>query len=347
MLDFKFRINNNILKNISQIEASKQIIENSPLLPYYERQFQKEAVVRAVHHSTHIEGNMLDIDDAKKIINGQKIESAGKERDLQDIINYRNVLNYIESIQSKSVDLNPVLQVHKIVGYGIIPDVYCGKFRNKQVVIRNTKTQKISYVPPSYLEVEDKVSELLSWLKSQKEADIHPVIKSGLFHCQFVKIHPFVDGNGRTARALTTLILYLDGYDIKKFFCLDEYYDHDLKRYYQALQSVTEFDQDYTFWLEYFTNGLLEEFLKIKQKVLKISRDQRIKKSIGQVYLTERQEKIVEYLQEIGRLQNQDFPKILSNVSEDTFLRDLKELIVKKVIKKRGKTKAAFYELKN
>lgn len=342
-----FEITNKILRNISQIEAAKQIIENSPLLPYYERKFRREAIIRAVHHSTHIEGNRLNIEAAEKIVNVGNVTVAGKDRDFQDIINYRNVLNYIDSIHSKALTLKHILQVHRIIGQRIIPVEYCGRLREADVVIRNALTKQISYTPPSFLEIKEKMEELLNWLEKQKQEEMYPVVKAGLFHCQFVKIHPFVDGNGRTARALTTLILYLDGYDIKKFFCLDEYYDQDLKRYYQALQSVSEIENDYTLWLEYFSEGLLAEFFRIKEKVLKISRDQKIKKSIGQIYLSERQEKIVEYLQEVGQLQNQDFIKVLPHVSEDTFLRELKELWKKRVIVKRGKTKAAYYQLKN
>lgn len=347
MFQPKYRINNKILYNISQIEAAKQIIENSPLLPYYERKFKNEALIRAVHHSTHIEGNRLDIEEAEKIVKGYNPKKSEKTDDFQDIINYRNVLKYIESMQSVNLELNNIFHIHKLISQHLLEEKFCGIFRKQQVVVRNSQTKEISYVPPSFLEMEAMVKDLLLWLTEQTQKEMNSVIKAGLFHCQFVKIHPFVDGNGRTARALTTLLLYIDGYDIKKFFCLDEYYDQNLKSYYQALQSVREFENDYTNWLEYFTNGLLKEFLRVKEKVLKISRDQKIKKSIGQIFLSERQEKIIEFLQEIGRIQNKDFFRIFPGISEDTILRDLKELIKKKVVRKKGRTKAAYYELKD
>ena len=345
MFNPKYQITHKILIDISQIEAAKQIIENSPLLPRYERKFKNEAVLRSVHHSTHIEGNRFDIDEAEKIIKGQKSNIKEKDVDFQDIINYRNVLKYIEVLQKNTLEFKDILKIHGIVSHNLLAEKYCGKLRDRQVVIQNSKTKQISFVPPSHFEIKELLEDLLLWIGEQKE--ISPVIKAGLFHCQFAKIHPFVDGNGRTARALTTLVLYLDGFDIKRFFCLDEYYDQDLKGYYKALQSVSDFEQDFTAWLEYFIGGLKTEFVKIKEKVLKISRDQKIKKTLGQVYLTERQEKIVEYLQEIGRLQNKDFVRILPDVSEDTVLRDLKDLIKKKVVRKKGKTKAAYYELRD
>lgn len=345
MFELEYHISPKILNNISQIEAAKQIVENSPLLPFYERQFKNEAIIRAVHYSTHIEGNRLNINEAKQILKGTRDNFEGKERDYKDIINYRNVLKYIEKIQASYLKMSHVFQVHRIVVKDLLDEKYQGVFRKQQVIIKNSQTNQVSYVPPSFLEVQSMMNDLLGWMKAQNRELLHPVIKAGIFHCYFVKIHPFVDGNGRTARALTTLSLYLDGFDIKKFFCLDEYYDQNLKDYYKALQSVDEFAKDYTIWLEYFTEGLLKEFLRIKNKVLKISRDQKIKKSIGQIYLSERQERIIEYIQEVGRLQNQDFRKVLPDVSEDTVLRDIKELLKKKVIHKRGTTKASYYEL--
>ena len=140
--------------------------------------------------------------------------------------------------------------------------------------------------------------------------------------------------------------MYREGYDIKNFFCLDEYYDRNLQNYYQALQSVKPPDNDLTGWLEYFSFGLLDEFSKIKEKVLKISRDVKIKKNIGQVVLNERQERIVEFISDYGKIQNQDWHNLFPEISDDTILRELKDLVKKKVIKKRGKTKAAYYELR-
>ncbi len=341
----KYQITNSILKNISQIEAAKQIVDNSPMLPIYERQFKSDAVIRAVHHSTHIEGNQLELGDAEKIVKGLKVEIAGNERDYNDIINYRNVLKYIDSIQDKKFTKPQIFEVHRIISRNLLEEKYQGIYRERQVVLKNSLTKQISYVPPSYLEVPYLMDDLISWLNTDQ--DIHPVLVAGLFHCQFVKIHPFADGNGRTARALTTMILYRNNFNINKFFCLDEYYDRNLTSYYKALQSVTEFEKIFTGWLEYFTYGLLEEFITVKQKVLKISRDQKLKSSIGQVYLTDRQERLIEYLQETGRLQNKDFSRIFPEISEDTILRDLKDLIKKKVIRKKGKTKAAYYELKS
>jgi len=185
--------------------------------------------------------------------------------------------------------------------------------------------------------------EFLYWMNRDDRQDIHPVLKAGIVHHELVRIHPFLDGNGRVARVLATLILFLGGYDIRRFFSLEEYYDKDAVVYYQNLQKASA--GDLTSWLEYFTYGGSVEFEKIKEKILKLSKDVKLKERFGgqQIYLTERQIKIIEYIQEIGYLQNQSFSTIFPDISEDSVLRDIQDLTKKGLLKKVGSTKAARY----
>jgi Fic family protein len=100
------------------------------------------------------------------------------------------------------------------------------------------------------------MTDFVAWLQS--ETPINPVIVAAIAQFQLVHMHPFVDGNGRTARLLSTLCLYRTGYDFKRLFTISEYYDRDRPAYYKALQSVREraMEMDMTGWLEYFTEGL-------------------------------------------------------------------------------------------
>ena len=107
-----------------EFEAAKEIIENSPLLPQYERKFKNDAMIRAVHHSTHIEGNELGLEEAKEVVSGRKVEIKTKERDWQEVINYRNVLNYIERLQSETITLSHILDVHKILSENLMSEKY-------------------------------------------------------------------------------------------------------------------------------------------------------------------------------------------------------------------------------
>ena len=220
-----------------------------------------------------------------------------------------------------------------------------GEYRIKQVVVKNSQTGEITFRPPPPIQIPFLMREFVYWLNREDKDQIHPILKAGIAHHELVYIHPFLDGNGRVARSLATLILFLDGYDIRRFFSLEEYFDRDAKSYYENLQKAT--NGDLTSWLEYFTYGAAKEFDRIREKVLKLSRDVKLKEQFGgqQFYLTDRQVKIVEYIQEIGYLQNKIFPTLFVDISEDTVLRDLHDLVSKGIIKKVGSTKAARYIL--
>lgn len=342
MLDPSYKITNKILTSISKIEAAEEVIRHAPLLPLWEKQFKDDAVVRAVHHGTHIEGNMLDKEEAKDVLSGKDV--LARPRDIQEVINYRRVVEYIDDEAKRHVEkiTEPLIKkLHRIIVNKILPEEQSGEYRAKQVVIKNSQTGEVTFTPPSAIEVPFLMREFIFWMN--KENDIHSIIKAGVVHHELVRIHPFVDGNGRVGRSLATLTLLLGGYDIRRFFSLEEYYDKDAISYYESLQKASA--GDLTSWLEYFTWGASIEFDKVKDKVLKLSKDAKMKERFGgqQIYLNERQIKIMEYIQEIGYLQNQSFPSLIPDISEDSILRDLKDLIVKGLVKKIGSTKSARY----
>lgn len=355
----KYTITNKILKNIGIIEACKEVIDHAPLLPYYEKKFKEDALVRSVHYGTHIEGNELNLVQAEKVMAGQEI--AARERDIQEVINYRKAMELISEIQNTE-DGRPALQrdeqktdcriteetvkkIHRVTLEKILPDQECGEYRKTQVVVKNSRTGEVSFRPPMAVAVHFQIKDLLAYLESATQEDIHPILKSGIVHYELVRIHPFLDGNGRVARAVSTLILFLEGYDIRKFFSLEEYFDVNAHRYYEALQSVGKKEGDMTEWLEYFTEGLAIELSKIKDKVENISIDAKLRAKLGgkPIMLSDRQLTIVEYIQKTGYLQNKSFGVLFPMVSEDTVLNELKVLLQSGIVKKQGKTKAAKY----
>lgn len=344
MFSPSFRITNKILTNISKIEAAAEVIRHSPLLPLWEKQFKEDAIVRSVYHGTHIEGNMLAKDEAKDILLGKEV--MGRSRDIQEIINYRKVIEFIDEEAKKKIEkfTEPLIKkIHRLIANNVLSQELVGEYRLKQVVIRNSQTGEVTFRPPPPVEVPFLMREFIYWLNRNDKDELHPILKAGIAHHELVRIHPFIDGNGRVARALATLILFLGGYDIRRFFSLEEYYDRDAVTYYENLGKATA--GDITSWLEYFVYGAAVEFEKIKEKILKLSKDVKLKEKFGgqQIFLGERQMQIIEYLQEIGYLQNQSFKTLFSDISEDTVLRDLQDLIKKGLIKKVGSTKSARY----
>jgi Fic family protein len=335
-----YTITNPIVKNIGSIEAAKEVIENAPLIPYWEKRFQDDAAVRTVHFGTHIEGNELSLLQVQKVLDGERI--VARERDVQEVINYRKVLDYIDRIAKNEIDEDTIKELHKIVVSGILEAGSTGQYREKEVVIRNSITGDISFRPPKVVEVPWQVKELVQFIK--EESDIHPVLKAGIVHYEFVRIHPFLDGNGRVGRALSMLVLFKLGYDIRQFFSLEEHFDRNPNEYYSALQNVSINKGDQTEWLTYFTQCLAVELSKIKEKIEQISIDTNLKKKLGgPVMLTDRQLKIIEYIQANGYVENRAYETLFPMVSEDTVLREVQDLVKKGLLKKHGVTKGVKY----
>ncbi|HSX18533.1 MAG TPA: Fic family protein [Candidatus Saccharimonadales bacterium] len=344
----KFSISNSILKNIGKIEASREVIENAPLVPAYEAKFRQEAVIRTVHHGTHIEGNELDTGEVAAVLEGEHI--SARDRDVQEVLNYRKVLNYIDK-KHKNIEEKDLLAIHKLTVDKVLRPEASGRYRQTQVVVKNSKTGEISFKPPEAEQVPALSKEFFGWLGNKQSEDIHPILVAGIAHYVLAYIHPFVDGNGRSARAVATMVLFSRGYDIKKFFSLEEFFDRNAKRYYETLQEVSNqkedlTNKDLTVWLEYFCEGLAEELASVKERVQKLSLDSKLKGRTGQIALSERQMKLVEYMEANGAVSNKQWRPLLRDFSDDTILRDLKDLQKKGLIKKKGSTKGAVYVLK-
>jgi Fic family protein len=346
----KYSITNKILKNIGSIEAAKEVIENAPLVPYYEKQFKSEALAKTIHHGTHIEGvGLSNLSEVKKFLEGEEV--VAHDRDIQEVINYRNVMTLLDELAVKrgGYTIDMLLDLHRETVNKIVAPEKVGSLRKTQVVIREEVSGTIVLQPPLALEVPYLLEDFFEWFNSAEAKDVHPIILAGIAHYILVSIHPFVEGNGRTIRAFATLVLMREGYDIKRFFALEEHFDDDPGSYYEALAEVDKQSKniaarDITAWLTYFTQVVAIELNKIKEAVRKLSIDSRLKLKIGeQIALTQRQMKLIEYLSEAGSGVMQELRSIFPMVSEDTILRDINDLMDKGIIKKEGKTKASRY----
>ena len=131
-------------------------------------------------------------------------------------------------------------------------------YRDGQNVIKDSNAKSIIYMPPEAKDVPDLMYNLVKWIGEQHHNLPCPII-AAIGHYQFATIHPYYDGNGRTARLLTTCILHLGGYGLKGLFSLEEYYARDLLSYYRSISIglshnyyLGRVESDITSWLEYF-----------------------------------------------------------------------------------------------
>lgn len=277
---------------------------------------------------------LLRLDTYEKIA-GKDILAG--EKDKKEVQNYVDVLEYIDSLEeSTAISEEILLEIHRLTVKDILPEASAGNYRKVRVVVGNPKTGKITYTPPEPEEVPLLTRALLEWLNSAEALDLMPALQAGIAHYELARIHPFLDGNGRTARALSTLILTKRGFDTKKFFTLEEYYNEDRQAYYSALADADTKGGELTGWLEYFLFGIAVEISRVENTVKKLSSDHSMKEKYGQIGLSSRQIKAIGYLKERGEITNREYQE-LCDVSQPTANRDLQDMVDKNVLKQKGK----------
>jgi len=335
----KFKYTHRTVNNLTKITQAREVILNAKIIPKWEISLRREALIRSAHSSTAIEGNKLTLEEVSQLALGRKIMATRKEK--QEVLNYLNVLQNIQDYQNDGkVTEKLLLKLHKDITKETL-DLPSDEenYRKVQVVVGNKFTGEVVFTPPKTEKVPQLTKALLEWIN--QEIELHPVLNAGLSHYEFVRIHPFVDGNGRTARALATLILYIRDFDIKRFFTLDDYYDSDRKAYYAALKSVDKNTLDTTPWIEYFTDGVLISINGVKKKILSLS----IKKSGPQIALTKKQMKIMEKIVTNGRITSKEIQEMFK-ISRQAVHKELKKMIELSVMEPRGEGKAVYYVAK-
>jgi Fic family protein len=262
-------------RRLMEIEAARAVVEQSPLPPTIEAELRQRVRIRATHYSTRIECNLLTLEEAAHIIAQEGATVRGRERDVREVRNYWNALLRVEewAAQEKPLSEDLIRRLHALVEYDqrASPTPY----RDGQNVIRDSASGGIVYMPPEAADVPALMTGLVNWVNLAGQENLPVPIVAGLAHYQFVAIHPFYDGNGRTARLLATFLLHRGGYGLHGFFSLEEYHARDLEAYYKALAVHPHHnyyeghaEADLTPWLDYFLGLLSDVFTAARDEAL-------------------------------------------------------------------------------
>ncbi len=208
-------------------------------LPTREQQkMQYDAKLKRTHFSTSIEGNVLSYDQVERAIQKKAKDCAlNAER---EVINYWDAMNFLDEQHKKHTQVTEAF-IQTVHGYITKSGQRVLRSEYRQATppgvlfaVFDSVTRQPEYIPPEYVDIQPLMHDLVAWYNNDKETP--EPIKAALFLYQFVTIHPFNDGNGRTGRALATYILMETGYDMKGFNAMEEYYASDLQGYYKNLQ---------------------------------------------------------------------------------------------------------------
>lgn len=351
MFNPKFKLTNSIVLMLTAIAESKAVIGRAKILPQQELKLRRQALIRMTHSSTAIEGNELNVNEVEALLAKKKIDAP--QRDIYEVQNYLKALKYIEKIvkTKRPITEKVLLNIHKLVTDKTLPGEQCGHYRKSRVYVvkrRSGFSDEIMYTGPEANKVPELCKNLLHWIAESEKKEINPIIAAGIVHQEIAAIHPFADGNGRTARAFATLILYKFGYDFRRLFALEDYYNRDRQAYYKAINIGENYEKrrvDFTPWLEYFVKGFKEEIDSVRNAVVVLS-DRKINKNIkSQIFLSKEQMAILDFLGQIGKITVKEVIDILKcpKRTAQFHLQKLKKL---GMIKQIGKGPSSAYVMK-
>lgn len=282
----RYTITAQIARCLLRIEAAREHIRNLPLTVPVLASLRESARLFTTHYSTMIEGNRLSSAQVAEVV-AHKGHFPGRERDENEVLGYYAALEHVErsAAQRKIIDHLFVRTLHALVMSdgikeknrllrrdvslaAIAPASAARKddtavYRDGQNIIRDQRTGAIIYLPPEASDVPDLMKNLIEWIIQEQQSELPCPLIAAIAHYQFVTIHPFFDGNGRTARLITTFILQRNGYDLKGLYSLEEYYARNLGAYYEAMTIgpshnyyLGRAEADITKWIEYFVEGM-------------------------------------------------------------------------------------------
>jgi Fic family protein len=338
----RFTITNSLTNDLTKIVTVKGFLEAAVLSKDWISEMQSRALVLEAYHTTHIEGTQLTLEQSERLLKGETPANTNPE-DVKELMNYQDAFDLVANYlyEESPITEGVIREIHKRLVKGVRGDSAApGEYRKIQNYVVNSSTGETIYIPPPAYEIQFMMQELVDYMN--KTSDVHPVFVSGIAQFQLVHIHPFLDGNGRSARLLSTLCLYRKGYDFKQLFTISEYYDRNRTDYYKAIQSVRENNMDMTGWLEYFTHALAEQMQEIKAKGEVVIRSDVLQKRYD---LSERQTKAIRYILHYGELTLKDFAQTCADTPRRSLQRDLKTLVDKGLVITKGSTNQLVYKL--
>jgi Fic family protein len=338
---YKYSISPQLLKNIKTIAIKINELNFYSHSKVVLTELEASAVAISTFSSTSIEGNPLPLTEVKKILKTRPKNIRASEK---EVLNYNDaLLSLNKKINTGALEFNLhlLLSIQKEITQGLLPKHQVGKWRKEPFFVNDPKLRKTIYWPPDHQDVETLLEELVSFIADQTES-LDALILAGLFHKQFVIIHPFVDGNGRTVRLATKVLLAKMGLNIFHLFSFENYYNRQVSKYFEKVGVRGNYYDlvkqiDFTSWLEYFTDGILDELMRVEKELQTLERT-------PSTTLSKDQEKIISYLEKHSFIKDSDYARLTKRAKATRSL-DFKKLILLGKIEKMSQGPATYYQL--
>lgn len=340
----KYTISNRLLSNVARIHALAAQLNSRRFPRVVLMEFERTARAVSAHASTSIEGNPLPLTEVKKILKQHPRHIRDSEK---EVLNYNATLEMLnmqieEQNGNLPLSLQLILRVQKQITSGFLPASQSGRIRNEPVVVNDPRTGSVVYIPPDAKDVPLLLKELLDYIASS-QSDVDPLILAGIFHKQFVLVHPFIDGNGRTTRLATKVLLAGMGLNTFNLFSFENYYNQNVTKYFQTVGETGDYYErasktNFTAWLEYFTEGIIDELLRVEKTLPQTL--------TPETTLQPHHLVILDNIKEKGFVTDRDYAA-RTNRARATRTLDFQKLIDLGLIERRGQSRASYYVLAN
>jgi Fic family protein len=278
MFEPTFRISGRVARSLMAIEVDRQLVATLPLTAPMLHSLRRTARLLSTHYSTQIEGNRLTAAQVEQVVEGEG-NFPGRERDETEVRHYFAALEHVERLGRKKARLTES-EIRIIHGLVMTGRRWASPYRAGQNVIRDARTGRVVYMPPEAKDVGGLMADLVRWVNDTLAAGDLPIpVIAALAHYQFATVHPYFDGNGRTARLLTTLLLHRNGYGLKGIYSLEEYYPANLPDYYAGLSIGPSHnyyfgraEADVTPFIDYFCTGMADAFARVRTRAEEAAR---------------------------------------------------------------------------
>lgn len=333
-----FSITPHLLQLVTAATELRTWIEHSlldaPWLPI----LQQETALRLTHSSTAIEGNPLSQQEVSAVIDGRELRASTTAN--REVLNYHKALRWITKRKiNERITESALLHIHKLITNKLLSAEQSGQYKSRPNRVIDAKGHLV-YKPPGPEKTKKLTTELLKWTNGETRKSLHPVLVSAIAHHQLVSIHPFTDGNGRVARAFGICLLYILGFDTRHICALDEYFLADRQRYYDKLQQARDLDDDLTFWLEYFAEGVVSTLTQTKKRIQMLQ----VAHAGRKITLSTRQENVLTLLQSRGRVKAPEIEKEFK-ITRARVAQIMRPLVDAGYVIREGQTRATTYRL--
>ena len=305
--------------------------------------------------SHEIEGELLDRRSVRSSIAIRLgIDTAGETP------YSRNVEGVVEMMLDATQKYSQIMTKERLLGWhaALFPLGYSGMYQIKvaqyrddelgkmQVVSGYHGREKVHYVAPDACVLEKEMTDLISYINAKDDVD--DLVKAGVVHLWFVILHPFDDGNGRIARALTDMLLARSDENEFRFYSMSSQIQKNRKEYYDILERTQKGSMDITAWLEWFLENLLIAIKSSEEILAEVIERAEFWHKHSDITFNKRQRKVLNRVMDNfeGNLTSTKWAK-MCNCSQDTANLDINDLLDKKILKKLGNGRSTHYVIRN